>query len=225
MRANDFLTDAETGTKFARKVNSVLKQLGYKKIASGADSTVWTKDTGRVIKIIMPETPGQGAVKTFKRFIDFSRQHSDVPNLPKFYDLESNLIDQLNLDGNDYMAIAMEKLMPIKRDTFPEAMIWVLSDFAAKNLSWSEVEKQINNEQTWKYWEGKNKAASIIAAYKNLSPTQNQEYQLLYTLMKLLYRAGSMNKLGWDLHTENVMQRGDGTLVVIDPWFTVEENL
>jgi hypothetical protein len=37
--------------------------------------------------------------------------------------------------------------------------------------------------------------------------------------MKLLYQSGKINKFGWDLHTENVMQRSNGELVIVDPWF------
>jgi hypothetical protein len=40
----------------------------------------------------------------------------------------------------------------------------------------------------------------------------------------MLYHTGSINKIGWDLHTENVMQRKDGTLVIIDPWFAINED-
>lgn len=44
-------------------------------------------------------------------------------------------------------------------------------------------------------------------------------YATLFTVMKLLYQSGRINKFGWDLHTENVMQRSNGQLVIIDPWF------
>jgi len=43
--------------------------------------------------------------------------------------------------------------------------------------------------------------------------------------MSLLYNTGRINKIGWDLHTENVMQRSDGTLVIIDPWFSTVEGM
>ena len=45
-------------------------------------------------------------------------------------------------------------------------------------------------------------------------------YKQLYTVMQLLYSAGKINKFGWDLHTANVMQRGNGQPVIIDPWFS-----
>ena len=53
----------------------------------------------------------------------------------------------------------------------------------------------------------------------NLKPIKKSEYQLLYIVMELLYRTGKINKMFWDLHTENAMQRQDGTIVIIDPWF------
>jgi len=44
------------------------RKLGYKKIGSGADSTVFAKEAGYVIKILMPEDPGSRAVEVFKKF-------------------------------------------------------------------------------------------------------------------------------------------------------------
>jgi hypothetical protein len=38
--------------------------------------------------------------------------------------------------------------------------------------------------------------------------------------MRRLYYLGLGQGLSWDLHVDNVMQRSDGTLVIIDPFFT-----
>jgi hypothetical protein len=45
-------------------------------------------------------------------------------------------------------------------------------------------------------------------------------YKLLFTTMQMLYMAGKQAGLGWDLHTENVMIRRDGTLVIVDPFYS-----
>ena len=42
--------------------------------------------------------------------------------------------------------------------------------------------------------------------------------------MRLVYATGRINKVGWDLHTENVMMRKNGELVIIDPWFAMNEG-
>lgn len=41
----------------------------------------------------------------------------------------------------------------------------------------------------------------------------------------MLYKTGQINKIGWDLHTENVMHRRNGQLVIIDPWFNIEDSI
>ena len=62
----------------------------------------------------------------------------------------------------------------------------------------------------------------IVHTVKHLKPRAWEKYHVLYVLMQLLYNTGQLNNLGWDLHTENVMRRKDGTLVVVDPWFAKE---
>lgn len=211
--------EAETGTKFARSVSATMRKAGYKKLGSGADATVWARDAGSVVKIIMPEDGGTGAAKTFKRFVDFCNEHKDVPNLPKFTPVDEEISSKLNFDGEQYIYFAMERLQPIARNSFEEAMVWILSDLAAKGLSWERAYSTIVQPDTWRLWDDGLPANQIIQQLKSFGKQEQAQYGLLFTVMVLLYKTGRINKLGWDLHTENVMQRSDGTLVIVDPWF------
>lgn len=189
---------------------SDLHDQGYKEIGSGADAQVWAKRSGDVIKIIMGSR-GSPAADTFKQFVQFSKRNQDIPHLPKFTDLK--------VRGTGYTAVAMERLYPLRTDSFEEAMVWIFSDLVTKKLPWSEAVKHIQNADTWRYWEGTNTAQDIISHFNGLSDLNKKKLQLLYQLMVLLYHKGIVNKLGWDLHTENVMRRKNGTLVIIDPWY------
>ena len=51
-----------------------------------------------------------------------------------------------------------------------------------------------------------------------MNEQERLKYEVLFKLMTLLYHTGRINKVGWDLHTENAMMRGD-TIVITDPWF------
>lgn len=213
------VNEAESKTKNSAAIFKKLKAAGYKKLGSGADSTVWTKDDASVIKILMPEDSNSLAEKTFLKFYDFVQSNSNLANLPKF--LEST--QTMNINGKDYTFVVMERLGHIKRGSFDEAMVWILSDFAVKKMPWEDVLKELSNPEIWKYWDGPPPVDKILKTIDNLDEKMSMRYGILYQLMTLLYHTGRINKLGWDLHTENVMQRADGTLVIIDPWFALSE--
>ena len=42
--------------------------------------------------------------------------------------------------------------------------------------------------------------------------------KLLIQTLNELYSTGSKNKYRWDLHSDNIMMRKDGTPVINDPW-------
>jgi len=208
------VTEAETGTAHARDISREFRKLGYSKIGSGADSTIWAKDDSHVIKILMPEDEGSQAVEVFKKFYEFCQKRPDIPCLPVFN--EYNIIGVLD---KEYIQIDMERLYPVKKNTLNEAMTWYLSDYVVKGIPWKQVKQELSDPHPWinSHWP---RQANLLAnQVKKLSGKKEASWHLLYSVMALLYKAGLINKLGWDLHTENVMQRSDGQLVIIDPWF------
>ena len=67
-----------------------------------------------------------------------------------------------------------------------------------------------------------NSRASVIARLIDDEMTHRgvtfyKTYATLFRIMKVLYQ---LYPKEWDLHTENVMQRANGELVIIDPWFS-----
>ena len=171
----------------------------------------------------MPDD-GEGAGiagDTFMKFYEFCKQNSGLENLPKFSGQE---VDVFDIDDKEYVMISMERLKPIPQGSFEEAMVWILSDLATKNITWSAALKTIRRESTWAQWtswkyENTMSYQDITATLKRLDAVGMEQYAVLFTLMKLLYHRGRINKIGWDLHTENAMMRGD-TIVITDPWFS-----
>lgn len=209
------LLEAETRTPASTEIHNSLRKAGYKLLGKGADATVWAKKTGPVLKIIMPDD-GQGAGPagdTFMKFYNFCKDHPDLENLPNF----SGGADVFSADGKDYIMVTMERLKPIPKGSFEEAMVWQLSDLSTKNIKWREAYKLIQDPKEWKGYDSAD-VNQIIDHIKNFSRAQQAEYGLLFTLMSLLWHQGKINKQGWDLHTENAMMRGD-TIVITDPWF------
>jgi hypothetical protein len=208
-----------------QKIVDTLQDAGYTMLGRGADASVWTKDESTVIKIIMPDSSDDitFAARTFYKFYEFCQKFDNFDCLPKFVSIGGRHHTTFMLDGRQFIQIAMEKLHPIPEDTFKEAMVWILSDCASNGMTWRQALLTVRKEETWEHWTGL-MYGEILHDLSMLSRKEVQEYAVLYSMMRLLYHTGRINKLGWDLHTENVMQRKDGTLVIIDPWFASETS-
>jgi hypothetical protein len=239
MKSQEFLSvqEAEHDTPAAEEIYSTLRKNGYDLLGSGVDATVWAKkDSQEVIKIIMPEH-GQGAGKeaaTFYKFYEFCKQNSKLEHLPRFIRIGGEAHSVFTVDGHDYIMIGMEKLNPIPQGSFAEAMVWILSDLATRNMSWENAWDEIRSEKTWDKWEIVHPDDQHYRTSDTM-PTQDVLYNIdawdeydaakwsvLYSLMRLLYHTGRINKQAWDLHTENAMMRGDDMIVITDPWIASE---
>ena len=104
-------------------------------------------------------------------------------------------------------------------------------------MPWSEVEDNMGNPETFEYFGdnpqqyyfmAKHTAPKKFAkAWQTIAMTDKNKlnyYHLLYETMAALYKYGRKNNIGWDLHTENVMRRKDGTLVITDPFYGFINN-
>lgn len=218
--------EAEEGTPESEEIVNRLTKAGYKQLGSGADATVWAKDEGRIIKIIMPDSEDiTQPARVFKKFYEFCIQHKDLDCVPKFIPIQGKDYVEFTLGNKQYMQISMEQLYPIKNNTFEEGMVWYLSDFAVKGTDWNKIKQFLSSPKAWYDSDHFTKYANRFALnMSNMNKTVEAKYELLYTVMKYLYQTGRINKFGWDLHTENVMQRQDGTLVITDPWFEDNEE-
>jgi hypothetical protein len=219
MRAQEFITEAGTGLDFMhggnlvkQKVYQTMADAGYKKVGRGAHSSVWTKDAGSVIKII---TSGQ---TPFLKFYKFCRAHPDNPHLPRFVPIQGQDHEVFKLYGEKFLQVSMEKLRKIRSDSVQEFLIWYLEDAAGDNKSWDEVFTELTANEGSELWKHQNqfplKTLQII--YKSLTEQPNHWLPLYKTIVALFKHTGSA--LFWDLHTDNAMQRSDGTIVITDPY-------
>ena len=226
------LAESKSTLDYSDVIKKIKKQfdlIGYKKIGGGGDATVWApKDISDfAIKFIVSSEDDEIAEKIFNDFYEYCKSHKSNPHLPKFH--ETNTVE---IDGVNYLQIDMERLIDIK-DQFIEALVWHFSDYACNHKSWKEVcdnlgtEKDVEkSEDTWRTYKASN--LGIPASRLNKIDTKkmverfinekNQYKKLYYTMCELL-DIGKEKSFGWDLHTKNVMQRPNGEIVIIDPWF------
>jgi hypothetical protein len=209
----------EFSEEHAKKIAATMKKAGYKELGSGADASVYVKDAGTVIKILMPESGNLGtAERTFLEFYNFVQKLPGIPNLPRFYKIQGQHYTKFEIDGEEFYQIAMEQLYPIAPGSLEEGMVWQLSDYAVKDISWETVYKELQDPEQWMGL-APDEAGNFVNAVKNFTDKQKHDYAYLFVLMQLLFRTGQAKKLFWDLHTANMMQRADGTLVIVDPWY------
>lgn len=187
MKISNIISEAEIYSKASKEIRSTLRKKGYKLLGSGADATVWAKTSSRdVIKIIMPDH-GKGAglaAEFFYQFYDFSKNHPDLENLPKFKQITTTSgHSTFTADDKSYIMIAMERLSPIPKGSFQEAMVWILSDQASSDKSWKETIKKINNQTTWIDYGGGLNPLDILDMWNKLSRRAKLEYEILFKLM------------------------------------------
>lgn len=227
MRAHeiiDHISESEHDTPRSQHIFDTLESKGYVKLGSGADATVWARDAETVIKIIMPDSGAarDAASRTFYKFYDFCQQHPDLDCLPRFHKIGGVHHSTFRVDGVTYLQTAMERLQPLEQDSQRTALVWLLSDLATKNMSWKSAWRKCQDPYAWSNWDD-SEAVTVddIMGYIDEQDSRDRaEWAVLYSVMRLLYHRGRINKMGWDLHTENVMLRGD-TLVIVDPWFHI----
>lgn len=226
MRAADFIAEYEGSvypTENSKEIFSKLEGLGYKKLGSGQDATVWAKDENHVIKILMPRRTLPSEVANaelgFITFYDFCKKHPELPNLPRFIDIGGQGHTVFEINGTPYRQIAMERLQQIPRGSFEEGMVWMLADLSKYGASWPNIVHQMKNPVSWSGYSGPlNMAAEVTKQFADQAVSTR--YGILSVTMGRLYRAGLKSGLGWDLHTENAMMRQDGTIVIVDPFYT-----
>lgn len=195
MRIQELATEQHR-TKLIRE----LKRIGYKKIGQGVDAMVFRKDTTHVIKFIFPrlirDLPESN--KIFLYFYEFCKNNPSK-NLPKF-----SSVNEIEIDGEDFLQISMEHLYPLDSGSDDESIVWGLSYLAENNTAWEDVKKQLSS---YDFWHNVKKP--------NLENLEN--YKNLY--LDMIKLNNNLPKGAYsDIHTENVMKRSDGTLVITDPW-------
>lgn len=187
-------------------INAALKKAGYKFIGKGYDAQVWMKDEGTVVKILMPESQENEAIDSFKAFYTFVKKNPS-PNLPIFKKVDGREVFRFTIKNKPYMQFGMEQLYPIKEGSLDEWVVWMMADLSAKGMDWDKAKDEMADDKD-----------DFAEKFKAQNTSKMNEYKSLYTTLLKLYKAGMKKGYGWDPHTENVMQRKDGTLVVTDPW-------
>jgi hypothetical protein len=216
------LSDISEGTPSNRlDIERMALANGYHRIGKGVDASIYAKNnTDFVIKILTGSHYNPSAsAKTFMKFYNFCRKNADVPYLPKFGPLE-----KLNLGYADnvekFYHTSMEKLQPIDRLNW-KAMNFLIHE-VDNNNTWSKVHSDIDSANFKYEYTPKNvkiersEEARRSHVLKKFMEADIAQWKNIFYLLKLLKRRRGQS--GWDPHRGNIMQRANGTPVIIDPW-------
>lgn len=199
-------------------ISPMMRSKGYRLLGSGADAMVWIKDSGPVIKLLIPRVPhtddANAADLAFLVFYEFCRDNKNNPFLPKFVEIEGSHYTDFKIGDNYYKQIAMEMLDQIPNNSTEEYMVWMLGDMVIRTNSWERAKEKMNQEDTWLGYRTAWK--KYVESIKN--PDFEKYYHALFLTMVRLFAVGNSAGLKWDLHTENAMMR-DRQIVIIDPFY------
>jgi hypothetical protein len=198
------LQEYEVGTTRTREIEQTLRTAGYRKLGSGAEATVWTRDDGGVIKIIMPDpTSTQGSARTFRDFFRLT-QAVPSPHWPRFLTMRdqggrASQFAKFEIQGRPYTQVAMERLKPLSRTE--GSIVDSLEFTVRRGRRFRRALEHLQMFPEYQRWV-QNNIGQLKTFYQTL--------QASYTQRPKRYT--------WDIHSGNVMKRADGTLVITDPW-------
>jgi hypothetical protein len=143
----------------------------------------------------------------FRFWANYCAKNQDNPYLPRIYGWETVVFNTYD-DDCLYLQIKTEKLSPIRgefEDFFEEMANY------ADQVPWEKFADDLSDDPygpiTPKSWK---KLTS--------DPASTKRIKKLYQTMAELARIGRQRGYSWDLHSDNIMQRSDGTPVISDPW-------
>lgn len=175
------------------------EQQGWKLLGQGLYSVVLAKpESNFVIKISIINDTG------FNRFVLMTHKYKN-PHFPNITNVR-----RINIKGRIFFIYLIEKLHPIKMNIFYHKLL----EFISLVVNGHSVEQLIN-----KFNEGMFPQGDKIAEYLEKHPSMMEAINLIHKSpvnMKSSY--------DFDLHTNNFMQREDGTIVITDPYVELEDD-
>jgi hypothetical protein len=203
-------------------VRKELAKQGYKYLGSGIDKQAYLEPgTGQILVIFGYGRWSKGKFSpdqlTFVNWAKYCQQNSNNPHLPRFSGWES-----FDFNGQRYLQIRMEPLRELPQN-LKDIVSW-LEDYIDERgkIDSKKVAKRIGAQgvEEFDYDEGdfyqkKVKAKKIIEYLGGAQAAAG-----LMKTVQIAKRMANKEGVNLDLHGGNYMQRGDGTIVVNDPFVT-----
>lgn len=208
MRLHEFLPEDST---IDTGIGKYLQKRGYRYLGSGVDQEAYLEPgTGHVLKIFGTDCGDQLSEdqQMFMEFANLCRKNAGNPYLPRIYGVET-FVWPVAKNGKKknciYLQIRMEALKPLDDDE--------TNEYEPMSLMAIMVEEgDTLQDFLERYTDGASEEL-----LKN--PAFLKTIKGMWKTLSMLYSVGRRKGYGWDAPEENnIMQRSDGTPVVVDPW-------
>lgn len=218
MNFKDFYNERDFDKRWnlvQRNLPDFLNKKGWKKIGSGAYSTVYSKiGKNYVIKVFEDD-------HAYQLYLEFIQQNRNNPHVPKIQKIMIDASKQKEINTNEVGIIMMEKLKPVEysdiswRFLILENFKQYLRNVDAIHTPLDEFLEYFKKRYIQEYGHRKYHFKSI-KRFDYFLESNLEICRLLYNLRKFLQQKGE-NKF-FDLHSGNFMIRpSTGEIVVSDP--------
>ena len=175
---------------YEKIITSKLRKLGWKKIGEGYYSYVYANPNNKfVLKVNMRGD------REYDRYVQMIRSKKN-----KYYPLISDRKKLMTIGKETFYAYLIEKLYPYAwKDPDRKALASLSTALKQFGIG---VENNKDMEQDYKRW------IKYNADFYNKYPK----------LIETIYKLAKANPRSFDLHSQNMMHRADGTPVISDPY-------
>jgi hypothetical protein len=217
MRCQEFIAEYDEYKRHTKIIHQAMRRAGYRRVGSGADSVVYAKDAGTVIKLIVPQENDMApADRVFMAWYQFCQKNAGNPYLPRFVEIQGQHHATFDIDGETFRQTAMEKLRNLPTATFNRIMT------LEKSIRYNQSLKDtVMRDVTYLY---RNRTVPPeVLKYKQrdlaLAEKLMAKYPGFYeTLQSVIATGQSLGFRDDVLADGNIMMRADGTPVITDPW-------
>lgn len=197
-----------------RSIHNALISKGYKYLGSGIDQYAYIEPTtGNVLKIFgaskkgkdLQGQPFSNEHAMFFTWVRYCMKHPNNPFFPKFYGYES-----FEHRGKTYLQIQQEKLESLDSDVcfILRALRTYLNYNDKYEVMLTDLKKRL----------GEDKDNVLDTVIKQLGG--ERQFKYFYETLKFVWYLGLSKSYSPDFHCGNILQRLDGTPVILDPWTT-----
>jgi len=169
-------------------IRKALEKKGYKFLGVGIDQMAYLEPSTGYVLKIFGTRGGKDFSQDQKMFFKFAKFCMEHQDNPFLPRFYGH--ESFEFKGNTYLQIRTEQLFKNKK-----------------------LQQAVSNVSS-AYWLISDKEKNIVM---NAVKTPDR-YELLKSTLQKLYAKGTDNNYQWDLRSDNIMVRKDGTPVINDPW-------
>lgn len=196
-------------------IDATMAANGFHKLGDGVDALVYTKEEGKVVKILSPLNDNLRSAKfPIMSFYLFCRQHANSPYLPKFYPVDGKPWKDFYIGEDRFVEIHMERLQPFPMKNAMGQLLVQMIAIASHGKTWEQFLKRYSDFSKLPSYD-----RNLPVVFKQVldSPEHKKMFKDIFAIAHQLAVVGDQRGYEFDMHIDNIMMRGN-TPVITDPW-------